>query len=494
MVSHPWSPITDLPDDWEGLARPDLDEILRLWNEERQHLADPDRARQLEERLATLWAIETGVIERLYTIDRGTTESLVNLGLGAIEQFSTTGRLTQNAASLIEDQRAALDFVFTFIRDDRPLTQSYIRELHQLLMRNQTHVDAVDQFGNRFQAQAQRGIWKTSPNNPTTVDGSIHEYAPVDFVQDEMDQLIAMHQRHMERGVRPEVEAAWLHHRFAQIHPFQDGNGRVARALATMMFLKAGYVPLVVRDDDHRERYLDALSLADAGDLKPLVDLFANIVSRDLDDAITFVRTMHGRPIKAIAAAAAEAAKRHATLTTTGVVGLTERFSQVAHTRLVNVGQELSRAFDDALKGSLRTSMVKPAETFDTGPNMTWSSLSGVWRQQTIDAAHEFGYSADLSQHRRAIVLALPDASPNSRRWYVVVSFHHKARRTGTMAAALFLTSADDLADSANRDATIIPGSSREFTYSGSYPQDERFRAWLDAAITNALEAWQARL
>ena len=80
MVSHPWSPITDLPDDWEGLARPDLDEMLRLWNEERQHLADPDRARQLEERLATLWAIETGVIERLYTIDRGTTESLVNLG------------------------------------------------------------------------------------------------------------------------------------------------------------------------------------------------------------------------------------------------------------------------------------------------------------------------------------------------------------------------------------------------------------------------------
>ena len=44
---------------------------------------------------------------------------------------------------------------------------------------------------------------------------------------------------------RPEVEAAWLHHRFGQIHPFQDGNGRVARALATMIFLRAGFVPLV---------------------------------------------------------------------------------------------------------------------------------------------------------------------------------------------------------------------------------------------------------
>src|SRR5262245_9017673 len=109
MVSFSWRPIEDLPDDWEALARPDLDQMLRLWNEERQHLDDPDRVRQLEERLATLWAIETGVIERLYTIDRGTTESLVDLGLGAIEQFSTTGRISHDAALLIEDQRAALD-------------------------------------------------------------------------------------------------------------------------------------------------------------------------------------------------------------------------------------------------------------------------------------------------------------------------------------------------------------------------------------------------
>jgi len=302
-----------VPDDWEGLARPDLDQMLKLWNEERQHLNNPGRVHDLEERLANLWAIETGVIERLYTIDRGTTESLVELGLGAIEQFSTTGRITHDAARLIEDQRAALDFVLAYIKDDWPLTLSYVRELHQLLMRNQTHTDAVDQHGNRFQAEVIRGDWKRLPNNPTTADGSIHEYAPPEFVQDEMDQLIAMHERHLDLGVRPEVEAAWLHHRFAQIHPFQDGNGRVARALATMVFLKSGFVPLVIRDDAHREAYLDALCTADDGDLGSLVSLFANVVSNDLDDAITFVRTMHGRDIKAIATAAAEALRDYLT-------------------------------------------------------------------------------------------------------------------------------------------------------------------------------------
>lgn len=88
--------------------------MLVLWTQEREHLADAGRVHRFQEQLATRWAIETGAIERLYTIDRGTTETLVELGLDAIEQFSTSGRLTQGAARLIEDQRAALDFVFAY--------------------------------------------------------------------------------------------------------------------------------------------------------------------------------------------------------------------------------------------------------------------------------------------------------------------------------------------------------------------------------------------
>lgn len=378
--------------------RPDLDQMLRLWDEERQHLAEPDRVRQLEERLANLWAIETGVIERLYTIDRGATESLVELGLGAIEQFSTTGRITHDAARLIEDQRAALDFVFAYLKDDRPLTLSYIRELHQLLMRNQTYTDAIDQHGNRFQAEVIRGAWKRLPNNPTTADGSIHEYAPPEFVQDEMDQLIAMHERHLALGVRPEVEAAWLHHRFAQIHSFQDGNGRVARALATMVFLKAGFVPLVIRDDAHRERYLDALRTADDGDLAPLVSLFANVVSNDLNDAITFVRTMHGRDVKAIAAAAAEAAQRRLTVDETVLIRLTDHYAQIAYTRLTEVANELETAFE-SIVNDIPSGMSRAyAEALDSGPNMTWRQEPRLWRRQVIRVASEYGYSPDLGR------------------------------------------------------------------------------------------------
>jgi Fic family protein len=65
-----------------------------------------------------------------------------------------------------------------------------------------------------------------------------------------MDELIRLHSEHAAGGVPPEVEAAWLHHRFAQIHPFSDGNGRVARAIASLVFIKAGWFLLIVKRDD----------------------------------------------------------------------------------------------------------------------------------------------------------------------------------------------------------------------------------------------------
>jgi hypothetical protein len=61
---------------------------------------------------------------------------------------------------------------------------------------------------------------------PTTSNGSRHEYCPVEQVEPQMEQLLRWYNAREKRDVPPEVEAAWLHHRFTQIHPFQDGNGK----------------------------------------------------------------------------------------------------------------------------------------------------------------------------------------------------------------------------------------------------------------------------
>src|SRR5262249_3917808 len=146
---------------------------------------------------------------------------------------------------------------------------------HAALLRNQGSYSVVDQFGQASERALEKGQYKTTPNSPTRPNGSVHEYCPPEHVASEMDRLGEMHAQHQARGVPPEVEAAWLHHRFSQIHPFADGNGRVARAISSLVFIKAGWFPLIVKREDWT-RYIEALEKADQVDLRPLVALFVD--------------------------------------------------------------------------------------------------------------------------------------------------------------------------------------------------------------------------
>jgi hypothetical protein len=339
-----------------------------------------------------------------------------------------------------------------------------------------------------------RGNWKLLPNTLTVVDGSIREACPPGLVQDEMDRLLGMHERHMAVGVRPEIEAAFLHHRLTQIHPFQDGNGRVARALAALVLLEAGFVPPVIRHDVHREAYLDALVEADGGDLKPLVDLFANVVSADLNETITFVRSARGRDIRAIAVAAADATRRHVIQSEPNFRVITEHYRKVAAARLREAASELGSAFTAAFPGLTSTQLAWIVQ--DEGERATSSEARGRWHDQIVHAASEYGYTPDFSHPRRWIALKLPVATPDAQPWHVVVSFHHKMSRAGVMAAVVFLTTMEGELGRAltTDDRPTILGSRHELTYSGSEVREERFRSWLDAALITALEEWQARL
>ena len=254
-IAHKWEPITDLPDNWQDLCRPDLHAVHRQWLAERKLIKDETKLLRLQERLYTLWAVETGIIERLYTVDRGVTIQILEAGMEALAQFHEDQLISADAEAMIQDQRAALDMVMDLIgTEDRELTPFAIKELQQRLTLSQETCEAENQFGKVVRVPLRKGEWKLQPNNPRRPDGTMHEYCPPEQVQGEIERLLAWRARHEALDVCPEVEAAWLHHRFAQIHPFQDGNGRVARALTGMVFLKEGYLVLVVRDEEHRER------------------------------------------------------------------------------------------------------------------------------------------------------------------------------------------------------------------------------------------------
>ncbi len=70
--------------------------------------------------------------------------------------------------------------------------------------------------------------------------------------------------------------ASWAHWAIARVHPFRDGNGRMARLWQDLVLLRARLAPAIIRLQDRDQNgYYDALAAADAGDLNPLTQLIA---------------------------------------------------------------------------------------------------------------------------------------------------------------------------------------------------------------------------
>jgi len=146
----------------------------------------------------------------------------------------------------------------------------------------------MNQFGHWFNATLHAGAFKTMPNNPTRPDGVIHQYCPPEQVVSELDNLLSWYYDYVVQPdeYHPLLVAAWLHHRFVQIHPFSDGNGRVTRALVAWHLVQHRYLPIVVTRHE-RNDYIDALETADDGDLVPLVTFTIHLQRRDFLKAMT---------------------------------------------------------------------------------------------------------------------------------------------------------------------------------------------------------------
>ncbi|OOV35228.1 hypothetical protein BO91_00465 [Candidatus Synechococcus spongiarum LMB bulk10E] len=481
LIAHKWKRLDDLPQNWQDLCREDLTAVQKQWKEDRDLIQDDTKIRKIREKLALQWAIETGIIERLYTVNRGITIQILEAGMEALGKFHAQGRISKEARALITDQRAAIEMLMDLVGGNRVLSSSYIKELHHCLTRSQETCEAEDGHGNRISIPLLKGQWKRHPNNPTRPDGSIHHYCPPDFVQDEIDTLLKLHNMHSD--VCPEVEAAWLHHRFTQIHPFQDGNGRVARALTSAIFLKEDCLVLVVRDEEHRERYLDALEDADRGNLKPLVDLFADIQISDLNEAILSVKELRG-PVVDLAGMIAERTSRRRVASQEQANQIIDCLINIAKIRLEEVKGELERAFTN--QGGLSLDAHVHVDDLD---ERHW------WAWQISEAARKQNYYADLNRSRCWVRLSLKP-EPEDRVTSFVISLHAVGRAADLYAAAAFLTwpLESEGGGSASRnwhcDVVTEPRFRVRVETVNVEAAENNFRDWLERVIESGLSVW----
>ena len=169
--------------------------------------------------------------------------------------------------------------MFALVKADRPLTVHSLKEWHALLTRHQASAAGFNPFTRQLtEIPLLRGEFKRRPNNPLREDGFVHEYCPPEQTRSEVDRFLALHASHQKLNLATEVEAAWLHHEFVRIHPFQDGNGRMSRMLMAIPYARAGEFPPVILALNKLE-YISALELADAGRFTAFVDYLGDLAT-----------------------------------------------------------------------------------------------------------------------------------------------------------------------------------------------------------------------
>jgi Fic family protein len=230
------------------------------------------RARQIAKRAA---ALDTGAIEGLYDVDRGFTYTV------AFETSAWEAALAgkgEHVRSLFEAQLHAYDYVLDLATKAEPISEAAIRALHEEVARAQETYRVITPVGPQEQVLP-KGQYKTLPNHVRTRKGSDHSYAPVDVTPAEMARLVREMRSDAFLSAHPALQAAYAHYGLVVIHPFADGNGRVARALASAFTYRSISMPIVILSE-HKNAYLDALESADSGAYQAFVDF---ILARSLD-------------------------------------------------------------------------------------------------------------------------------------------------------------------------------------------------------------------
>ena len=155
-MPHKWTPIRDY-DSHDALAHKELGALALVWQDQRARLATQQAYRDFEQRLKREWAIETGLIERLYTLDRSITQLLIEHGIHSAVIPHGSVANPEATVAMIEDHEAAVEGVFLFVKDERSLSTSYIKELHALMTRHQHTVEGLDSLGQKTTVPLIRG-------------------------------------------------------------------------------------------------------------------------------------------------------------------------------------------------------------------------------------------------------------------------------------------------------------------------------------------------
>lgn len=158
--------------------------------------------------------------------------------------------------------KEAFDFVCELVKNNVPISESVIKQIHYLVLVNKRN---------------DRGVYRRIPVH---IMGAQHEPVQPYLIEPKMEQLLQNYTASTEHIV---TKLALFHIEFEGIHPFIDGNGRTGRLLVNLELMKAGYPPIDIKFADRTAYYNAFDEYFTKQDLSPMENLFAKYINSRLD-------------------------------------------------------------------------------------------------------------------------------------------------------------------------------------------------------------------
>lgn len=190
------------------------------------------------------------------TLTYGQTKLLLMFG-------ETSGDAKLRDYEEMKAHNAGLELVKREAKDkERPLTENFIRELNRTILVEDFYKTQKTETGIT-RNEVKVGQYKTRPNSVITITGEIFDYASPEETPALMTDLIKWYNTEEKKNeISPIQLATILHYRYIRIHPFEDGNGRIARLLVNYVLLRHHY-PMIIVPVKDKENYLNILHKCD---------------------------------------------------------------------------------------------------------------------------------------------------------------------------------------------------------------------------------------
>lgn len=273
---------------------PNIKKAIAAW-QHIQPLSENDRER-LSRRFTVDFNYNSNHIEG-NTLTYGQTEILLLFGkvIGEADVRDVQEMTASNVGLRMMTEEASMKEI--------PLTQNFIRTLHKTLLREDYTVYRNLPGGMHTSYVIHAGQYKTRPNSVITRYGDRFEYASPEETPGLMSDLVDWYNQAEREGKLSPVElAALFHYRYIRIHPFEDGNGRIARLMVNYILIRHNYPMIVVRSRKKSE-YLEALhqadievgslpsdgARADLKEIRPFLKYFNELVATEVYNNVLFL-------------------------------------------------------------------------------------------------------------------------------------------------------------------------------------------------------------